>query len=163
MPPTDPNTGIAASTTPKQVISTADSSTGQSTAGALGETIPTAETQRSRPPERTERDERARSRSEKRKSAAENAKTDKAAELTAAAHSAVALAAAAETEKNDKAAQQGAAAAALATDNEPAAAEAVGTPEQGVNPPKKHRNTESGTGQATDDAMSEDEPNEKPV
>jgi hypothetical protein len=148
MPPTVPNIGTPASTTPKQV-STADSSTGQPTAGAPGEKIPTADPLRSRPLDQTDRDDRARSRSAKRISAAEKVKTDLAAELTANA-----LAAAAEKVVTDKATTHGAAAAAPPPDNEPAAADAAETSEQQTDPPRKHRRTKSGE-HNTDDDMSD--------
>ena len=152
--------GTPASTTPKQTLAP-DSSTGQSTAGGPAQQPPATESSRGRPSNQTDQGDRARSRSVKRRAAAEKKQTDlanaeqvKIDEAAAADITAKTAAAAAEKLLTDKS-TQGAAAAGSPLPEDLFVAATTETVESPSDQPRKQRRTKTDDEHNADDDMSE--------
>ena len=135
-----PKTGTPATAPPKQTLLGPDTTSGVSATGTPKQAVPTVENQRGRLPERVDGDERTRSRSEKRRTAAAKAEAEKAA-------------ADKQTAEQAAAAEEEVQAAAPLAEAEALAAEAGGTQDPRTKPPQKTRNSNPGEAQAADDPM----------
>ena len=152
--------GTPASATPKQTLAP-DSSTGQSSAGGPAQQPPATESSRGRPSNQTDQGDRARSRSVKRRAAAEKKQTDlanaeqvKIDEAAAADITAKTAAAAAEKLLTDKS-TQGAAAADSPLPDELFVAGTTETVEPPSDQPRKQRRIKTDDEHNADDDMSE--------